>query len=418
MDEQARCGMLHQLLRQVLAKRGRLTFAAFMRLALYAPGLGYYASGLARAGARGDYVTSPEVHPAFAALIARQVVQCWDLLGQPAPLTVIELGGGRGRFAADFRAALEARWPELAARLRYVLVDPSPGPAVPGVERRRRLPARIDVGCVLANEVFDALPVHLVQRAGGRLREVYVVERGGRLAEELGPLSRPAVRAALTASGVVLAEGQRVEVCLAAPALIARLARMLRCGYVLAFDYGALDWPALVASRPSGTLRTFSGHAPSGDPLERPGAVDITHHIDFAALVRAAEAARMAVIGVATQRTFLMRLGWRAYMAALPTVAHGEAYEANAYALRYLVREDGLGSFLVLGLAAGGAPPTLSGFGGGTEAEADLLPFARAGGLPVPLLTPDHAPLLAARRPAAPDVGELWADLASWGRSG
>ncbi|MBI4504800.1 MAG: hypothetical protein HY691_04635, partial [Chloroflexi bacterium] len=78
---------------------------------------------------------------------------------------------------------------------------------------------------------------------------------------------------------------------------------------------------------------------------------------------------------------------------------------------RYLVREDGLGGFLVLGLAAGGAPATLSGFRGAAEPQADLLARARAGTLPVPLLTPDHAPLLAARRPAALDFGELWADL-------
>ncbi|MBI2322580.1 MAG: SAM-dependent methyltransferase [Chloroflexi bacterium] len=261
------------------------------------------------------------------------------------------------------------------------------------------------------NEVFDALPAHVVQRTGGHLREVYVVERGGRLVEELGPLSRAALRAALAASGVAPAEGQRAEVCLAAPALVARLARVLRRGYVLAFDYGALDWAAFVAARPRGTLRTFAGHAPGGDPLARPGEIDVTYHVDFGALVRAAQAAGLAVAGVTTQRAFLTRLGWRAYLAALPGVAPATAYEANAYALRYLVREDGLGGFLVLGLAAGGAPPTLSGFRGAAEPQADLLARARAGTLPVPLLTPDHAPLLAARRPAALDFGELWADL-------
>ncbi|MBI2322579.1 MAG: SAM-dependent methyltransferase, partial [Chloroflexi bacterium] len=128
-----------------------------------------------------DFVTSPEAHPAFAALVARQVVECWELLGRPAPLAVVELGGGRGRFAADLWAAMEAERASLAAALRYVLVDPSPGPEVARVQRRRRLPVQVEVGCVLANEVFDALPAHVVQCTGGHLREVYVVERGGRL---------------------------------------------------------------------------------------------------------------------------------------------------------------------------------------------------------------------------------------------
>jgi SAM-dependent MidA family methyltransferase len=412
IDDVRRLRALRERIDRALARRGRLTFAAFMQLALYTPGLGYYAAGAARIGAAGDFVTSPEVHPAFAALVARQVAECWELLGRPASFTVVELGGGRGRFAADFWAALDAEHASLAAGVRYVLVDPAPGPRPPRVERRR-LPVVVETGCVLANEVFDALPTHLVERRGGALGEVYVVARDGRLVEELGPLSRPALRRALAASGVELAEGQRVEVCLAAPALIARVARVLRCGYVLAFDYGALDWAAHVARRPRGTLRTTAGHAPAGTPLDAPGEQDITYDVDFGALCRAAEATGLAVIGVTTQHAFLARLGWRAYLAALAHRARHATYEANAHALRYLIKPGGLGDFIVLGLATGGAPKTLSGFTPDSCIERDLLARAARGQLAVPLLTADHAPLWAARRPAMPDFAALWDDLRS-----
>lgn len=410
-EDQHRLASLRRRINEALAQRGRLTFAAFMKLALYSPGVGYYTRGTARAGARGDFVTSPEVHPAFAALVARQVNECWELLGQPAPFTVVELGGGRGRFATDFWAALDTEYPQLAAALRYIIVDPAPGPHVPRVARRKRLPERVDSGCILANEVFDALPVHVVQRERGTLREVYVVHREGRLVEELGPPSRPALHQALRSAGVVLAEGQRVEICLAGPALVARVGRVLARGYVLAFDYGAVDWAEFVARRPYGTLRTFAAHAPAGSPLDTPGEVDITHHVNFGALMRSAHLAGLTVVGVVSQRTFLMRLGWRAYVAALARTARGSAYEANAHALRTLVQPGGLGDYLVLGLATRGAPAALSGFAEHDTASREPMARATCGALPVPLLTTDHAPLWTARRPAMPDFAMLWADL-------
>src|SRR5579883_1709879 len=114
---------LRALLRERIRAEGSITFRDYMATVAYHPDEGYYARR-AVIGADGDFVTSPEVHPLFGALIARQVAQFWELLGQPDPFVVVEQGGGTGKLA---RALLLALPPEVAAATRYVLVEPLPG---------------------------------------------------------------------------------------------------------------------------------------------------------------------------------------------------------------------------------------------------------------------------------------------------
>ncbi|HEX6123370.1 MAG TPA: SAM-dependent methyltransferase, partial [Ktedonobacterales bacterium] len=183
-------GELERLIGAEIARGGPITFARFMELALYHPQLGYYAGGGAGReplGWSGDYVTSGDVHPLWGWALARQLHQMWELLGCPTPFAVLEPGAGRGLLALEvWRYALE-RAPDWAAALRYTLADRAPAASPLRAARERRLLAalaalgappertrwvaapadavaeRALVGCVVSNELVDALPVHLVE---------------------------------------------------------------------------------------------------------------------------------------------------------------------------------------------------------------------------------------------------------------
>src|SRR5688572_4961813 len=180
-----------------------VTFARFMETALYDPEHGYYRSGREKFGARGDYYTSVQVHPAFARLLVRRFVQMWEQMGG-GEFTVLELGAGPGEFAREAQQWAARRWPEFHRALRYVAVDYGDS-----------LPERVR-GCVFSNEFFDAQPVHVLRNSGGRLREMFVAQDGERFVWEEGDLSSPALAPWLERLAIRLEEGDSVEISLAA----------------------------------------------------------------------------------------------------------------------------------------------------------------------------------------------------------
>ncbi|MCH8284292.1 MAG: SAM-dependent methyltransferase, partial [Chloroflexi bacterium] len=181
-----------EIIRRRIRDRGRITFAEFMELALYGPG-GYYTSRTP-IGRKGDYYTSPLVHPLFGALLALQLEQLWRLLDAPSRFVVVEPGAGDGRLALDVITYARRLDAAFVRALEYVAVDrfprPPGGPAAnflggpaSGVSWLRcdRAPLRDLTGCVLSNELVDSLPVHRVAMTGGRLRELYVTLADGSL---------------------------------------------------------------------------------------------------------------------------------------------------------------------------------------------------------------------------------------------
>ena len=190
-----------------------------MRLALYHPEHGYYATRAPGAGRAGSgFHTSPSLGPWFGRLFARAAEGMREALGRPDELTVVEVGAGRGDLAA---ATLET--PSLEGRLRWVIVEPFD--AIEGMQRERLGPLGDAVtwcheldevppvsGCVLANEVLDNLPVHLLERAGDEAVEIYVAKEDGRLKQAPGPLSDPGLGARAAAALPHLEPGDRFEV--------------------------------------------------------------------------------------------------------------------------------------------------------------------------------------------------------------
>lgn len=394
-----------------IARDGPMTFARFMALSLYHPILGYYnGGGMGREplGWDGDYFTSGDVHPLWGWVLARQLHQMWELLGRPERFDVIEPGAGRGLLAREtWRYALE-RAPDWASALRYTLVDRAAPESPLRRAREQRLMsalAALDVpssgvrwasdlaeavpdgpvtGCVIANELVDALPVHIVEAHDDALYEVYVTldQRTGALTEILGSPSTPDVTGYLDAYHVPwrrYPEGWRAEICLDAIAWIRDVADMLRRGFALTVDYGDTARRLYVAERRRGTLAVYVRHQMGERPLTRPGQRDLTAHVNYTALIQAGRAAGLRLAGLTTQAEFLRRLGIVEEMEALgarlypaaDTERHtdrGQADQLRRMSLRgqiaTLLNPYGLGGFRVLAQQRGvpGAGRALWGF--------------------------------------------------------
>lgn len=266
-----------------------MTFHDFMARALYDPEHGYYASGRARIGRKGDYFTSVSVGPLFGALLARQFAEVWEKLGRPEDFTLVEQGAHDGTLAADVLAALP---PGMPARL--TIVEPF---AHWRALQRTKLAAH-DVrwvesvhalepftGIHYSNELLDAYPVHLVHRVDGVLRERAVALEGGRFVFTDLPLSDPHLHES--------------ETNLAALDWLRTLAPKLTRGLVLIIDYGYTRLDPR-----TDTLEAIAAHR-RVDPLASPGEADITAHVAFSALAAATD---LDVLGFTDQHHFLVAL--------------------------------------------------------------------------------------------------------------
>jgi SAM-dependent MidA family methyltransferase len=399
-----------RLVRARIREAGRITFAEFMELALYDPG-GYYGSGR-RPAHLGDYYTNPEAHPLFGALLALQVEQCWRLLGSPPRFVVAEPGAGDGTLARDILAYAQRLDPAFASALTYVAIDraiPPAAPAMPGAQwlRSERFPLRDVTGCVISNELVDALPVHRVVMQGGRLCERYVALDGGLLAGEAREPSTPELAEMLARQGVRLEEGWEAEVGLAAARWMESVAQGVRRGYVITIDYGDLAERLHTPARKGGTLAAYFQHTPQSDPYARVGRQDLTAHANFTTLVDAGRRHGLEPVALVDQRSFLSALGAGHCIDALRGLGLSQRdYDANRMAMRDLLKPNGLGAFRVL-VQAKRAPATgLAGLAGG-DGETPAAWRERLGRLPVPLLTPAHLDLVAARYPHLAGTWEL-----------
>lgn len=366
---------LEGLLRAQIAAGGPLTVAGFMELALYHPELGYY-SGPARTTRRGHFVTSPELDPAFGQLWARAVEQVYDACGRPAGFALIEVGPGEGGLAAALLDALDAR---LAARLSCYLVERSPAaeerqrarlgtrPHVAWAASLAELPP-VAAGLLLANEVLDNQPVHLIEGTPAGPVELYVGLAGDELTLLPGPLSPPAA-AALARTSLAPGPGQRIEVSPAAEALAAACSAAIGRGAVVFIDYGD-DERGLMA-RPGGTLLAYDSSGAHPDFLRAPGQADVTAHVNLDALARTLQSCGAEVAGPFTQAQVLRALGAGTLHDELKRAVHDAAgagegvravrLQSRRGALGALTDPAGLGGLAVLaGLKGIAVPPFLA----------------------------------------------------------
>jgi SAM-dependent MidA family methyltransferase len=367
---------LKTLLLETIRRSGPITFAEYMALCLYHPEFGYYRQERERTGVAGDYFTSPDLHPIFARLVARQGVEMWEALGRPAPFTWVEMGPGRGWFARDFLRWLKTAQPDLVGTLDYVAIEPGPQQRLrlserlteDGLESKVRLLSSLEeleprTGCFFSNELVDSFPVSVVTRAGGHLKEVYVAAEGEALREVPGPISDSAVAAAVARYASGLGEGQRVEVNLRAVEWMRSVAERLVRGFVVTVDYGDLAARLYTPERPRGTLMTYRGHVAAEDFYHAPGEQDLTAHVNFSALMDAGKEAGLEFTGFTTQERFLMALGEGNEFADLYDSGQNEREKLQArLKLKRLIHPEGMGTiFKVLIQHRAVAAPQLTG---------------------------------------------------------
>jgi SAM-dependent MidA family methyltransferase len=357
-----------------IRSQGPMTFARFMDLALYDPDAGYYAGepGLDRSrdgdvqaeaergpGRTGDFLTAPEGHPIFGWTIARRLEAAWSELDRPDPFVIREHGAGSGALAVGILDGLRRSGSALLEAVRYQPIDVS-ARASRALEQsieaaglaRYVDPAddRAAPGAVLANELLDALPVHLVEGGGGGALVERCVTLGPDGALELAPRSpsTPALAARLEAEGIVLAPGQRAEICLAIDDWVAGATASLERGVLLVIDYGA-EASALYDPRRGSTLRAYHRHRVHADPLVAIGRQDLTAHVDLTALDRAAVAAGLTPLAKATQAGYLADLGLGELLVGLQSDPGTtvESYLAARSAVMRLLDPRATGGFAV-----------------------------------------------------------------------
>jgi SAM-dependent MidA family methyltransferase len=311
---------LHQLISERIQREGPLSFAEYMRMALYEPGYGYYVTGSAKMGWQGDYFTSTDVSSLFANCVGRQLYALWGKLKHPAHFLVLEQGAGRGDLAGGVRAWVQEEAPAFHAALDYQIEDIRAGQDALGMERTAAgrpqgspLRGGGSPSVIISNELIDAFPVHIVEKRGERLYEIFVdVQQDGRLCEVLGEPGTPAVAGYLDSFNIpwrTFEEGWRAEINLDALRWIQRTASLLRRGFILTIDYGDRARALYSAERARGTLLCYFQHQLSERPLARPGEQDITAHVNFSALIDEGRRLGLRLHKFTTQRLWLQSLG-------------------------------------------------------------------------------------------------------------
>jgi SAM-dependent MidA family methyltransferase len=283
--------MLERIRAEVAAAGGWIPFARYMELALQA----YYGRSDRQFGAQGDFVTAPELGSLFGRTLARQI-RALD------PESILELGAGSGALADTLLKELDCE---------YLILETG---AALRARQAQRLGNRVTFldalpsafrGVVIANEVVDAMPVHLV-----RWQEGGVFERGVAFSGTLGWEDRPARGAVLEeAKAIEVPVPYESEISLAARAWMRTLGERLEGGTIFVIDYGFSRREYYHPQRAMGTLMCHTRHRAHGDPLVQPGEQDITAHVDFSALAHAAREAGLDVLGYATQAQFLVNCG-------------------------------------------------------------------------------------------------------------
>jgi SAM-dependent MidA family methyltransferase len=356
---------LKALLLDRIARVGRLTFADFMAACLYEPGLGYYTSPGRKVGAEGDFYTSMNVHLMFGRLIAREICRMWELLDSPADFTIVEAGAGGGQLASDILDTIAETNRPFYDILTYRLVEKEPTLKEAQGKKLSRHQARLDwsspddlasgrlhfTGCLLSNELIDAMPVHLVEMTPAGLMEVYVTAIDGTFGEMIDEPSTPELARYLEDSGVSLMAGQRAEINLAALGWLRSATASLGRGFVMTIDYGYGADELYAPIRKNGTLLCYYRHTTCEDPYTRVGAQDITSHVNFTALINEGEKWGLHKAWFGEQYRFLLGAGLMEEMLALEKsgITETELLKTRLALKKLMLPDGGMGdTFRVL----------------------------------------------------------------------
>jgi NADH dehydrogenase [ubiquinone] 1 alpha subcomplex assembly factor 7 len=363
---------LQSEIRKLIQSSGPMPVWRYMELCLMHPDHGYYLSR-DPLGREGDFTTAPEVSQMFGELLGVWVASVWKSIGSPSLLRLIELGPGRGTMMADVLRALRVL-PPLHQALRVHLVEVNP---VLREKQRAALSSSSEIAwhdtiddvpdgpsVILANEYFDVLPIHqVVRRETGWHERTIDIDSNGKFV--FGSAAEPSPRFDILLPPLVRAAPVGAVFEWRPDAEMMKITSRVRDqgGAALIVDYGHLRSDA------GDTFQAIARHN-FADPLKNPGQADVTAHVDFQALVRAAEDLGARVHGPVSQGDFLRRLGIETRAVTLMAKATPEVSEDIAGALKRLIGggRGGMGSmFKVLAVSE----PNLASLPGFADEDPD-----------------------------------------------
>jgi SAM-dependent MidA family methyltransferase len=301
-----------------IQREGPITFADFMESALYDPEHGYYSSGRAQIGSRGDFHTAVSVGPLFGALLARQFVEMWQRLGSPSDWALVEQGAFDGQLAADVLSALAEFAPDCFESTTLRLVEPFEAlcdrqrKTLSNFQQKVEWFSRIqDLPCFagvhFSNELLDAFPVHRLRLTAEGWREMRVGADGNILRWVETAITDPGV---LRAAQRLLPRepGALAEVCSGYAPLLETVAGKLQCGWLLALDYGMSEAELALPIRRDGTLSAYKEQRRQPGLLDLPGHQDLTAQVNFSEFARHAISSGWTLEGYAEQHRFFTGL--------------------------------------------------------------------------------------------------------------
>ncbi|KPB05230.1 class I SAM-dependent methyltransferase [Bacillus sp. CHD6a] len=303
----------------------KLNYSEYMMAALYHPCEGYYMKPKNKVGSSGDFITSSNVHNVYGKLFAKLMVKYFH--ETDIPPVIIEVGGGNGRFAKHLLGEVMLLDAPLYDRLTYVMVETSsyhikvqqttiPHTApVSYFTSLKEVPEHLRKGVLLSNELFDALPVHVVEYTNGSLKEVFVtINEEGRLAEKSAPLHNEDIVAYIMRNKLSFSDGQRMEIPLAMMKFAKIIGEWLLSGTIITIDYGYRFSELSSQDLINGSLRGYYRHQLINDPLSYPADMDLTSHIHFDALEECFNELGFSHIGTMKQGEFLVAAGVLDYL--------------------------------------------------------------------------------------------------------
>ncbi len=372
---------LEEVIIDKIKNEGRITFRSFMEMALYYPELGYYSSPETTIGKKGDFYTSPHLHPIFGAMIAKCFLEMWILLGKPSDFVAVEMGAGIGYLCKDIIDYLHksSKDPVLPEELndflksfRYVIVEPYQH----FQEKQKELlndNANRNItwvnslneisnitGCIFSNELLDAFPVHLIEMDED-LKELYLNHDGQGFIEEKGAISTTNITDYIKDFGISLPAGYKTEINLQVKEWLKEASSVLSRGFILTIDYGYTTREYYDEDRSNGTLLCYHKHQLNEDPYKHIGYQDITAHINFSALKKWGGELGLKTTGYSPQGTFLTASGIDEVIMEL--YSDSPDYLLEISKIKGLIMPQGMGeSHSVMAQYKGEGSPELRGF--------------------------------------------------------
>ena len=310
--------LLREKIVEKIRSEGPINFETFMEMVLYYPGLGYYSRQSTVIGRRGDFYTSPHLHPFFGAMIGKQIFEFWEILGGSS-FHIVEMGAGEGYLARDMLNYLKKSKTDFFRQLNYTIIEINPSVRIRQDGLLRDFSGKVNwvsslddlddlVGCLISNELLDSFPVRLVEMEDD-IKEIFVTVDGDGNLREIKRCGDAEVKNYFEEFNIKIPKGYRTEVNLRIKEWLIKANERLKDGFIMTIDYGYPSSDYYSDERYKGTLLCYYNHKVMENPYEHIGDQDITAHVNFSSLKRWGEALGIKTIGFCEQGPYLVSLG-------------------------------------------------------------------------------------------------------------